>query len=52
MYFKTKQISIQQGVIKYDEDGKLSAMKEIKNLVIKNDYFSKLNCNSIIDEMK
>ena len=52
MCYKTKQVSMQRGVKKYSEDRKLSVMKEMKNLAIKNDCFDELEYSSMIDEMK
>ena len=51
MMFKTKQISIQQGIHKYDDKGKKSVMKEIENLT-DNKYFGEIEYNSITQEMK
>ena len=52
MCLKTEHLSIQSGIHKYSEQGKASAMKEMKNLVEKNDCFKEVDFNSLSDEMK
>ena len=51
MMFKTEQMSVQQGIHKYGEEGKKSAMKEIENLT-DNECFGEIDYNSIAQEMK
>ena len=45
-------MSIQRGIQKYGDKGKNSAIKEIKNLTIKNDCFGEIYYRSITQEMK
>ena len=49
---KTKQHSIQQGIKAFGEKGKESAMKEMKNLAIKNDCFDEVEYELLTDEQK
>jgi hypothetical protein len=51
MMFATKQMSIQEGMRKYKEEGKESAMKEILNLT-GNDCFGEIEYNNLSQEDK
>ena len=42
MCFKIKQMSTQRGIKKYGEKRKVSAMKEMRNVEVKNEFFSKV----------
>ena len=45
-------MSIPKGIRKYGDKGKDSAMKEIKNLTMKNNCFGEIDYKSITQEMK
>ena len=49
---KTERLSMQSGVKKYGDEGKKSALKEMKNLVVKNDCFGEVEYESLTEEMK
>ena len=51
MMFKAEHMSIQQGIQRYGEDGKKSAMKELRNLT-GNECFGEIDYTSITQEMK
>ena len=50
--FKTDQHKIQAGVKTFGGEWKTSAMKEIRNLAIKNNCFGELKCDSISEDVK
>ena len=52
MIFNAKQWSIKKGIKKYGDKGKKSALKEIRNLTVKNNYFGETNYNKLTQEMK
>ena len=47
LYLKTEQYSMQKGVKLHGEKGKISVMKEIQNLAIKNQCFNEIVCKSL-----
>ena len=49
---KTEHISTQSGVKKHGEEGKTSAMKEMRNLAVKNDRFKEVNYDSLTEDVK
>ena len=51
MVFKAKKLNIQQGIRKFGDDGKKSAIKEIKNLTW-NECFSEVENKILTQEMK
>ena len=51
MVFKAKQMNIQQGIKKFGDDGKRSALKEIENLT-GNECFGEIEYEELTDEMK
>ena len=50
--FKTEQCSTQKGIKKFGEKLKTSAMKEMRNLAVKNDCFRKVHYDKLSQEMK
>ena len=50
--FKAQQWSVQQGIRKFGDEGKKSAMKEIKNLAVKNNCFGEVDYKSLSQEKK
>ena len=50
--FKTEQHSIQKGIKIYGEKGEQSAMKEMKNLAIKNECFGEIDYSSLTQDQK
>ena len=51
MMFKAEQMNIQQGIQRFSEEGKKSAMKELENLT-GDKFFGEIDFESIIQEMK
>ena len=51
MIFATKKMSIEEGMRKYKDEGKSSAMKEILNLT-ENDCFGEMDYNTLNQEAK
>ena len=51
MMFAMKQMSIQEGMRKYKDEGKSSGMKEILNLT-QNDYFGETDYNTLNQDAK
>ena len=49
---KTEQHSVQKGIETFGEKGKESAMKEMRNLAVKNSCFEELDYDSLADEQK
>ena len=49
--FKTEQCSVQKGIKVFEDKGKQSAMKEIKNIAIKNNFFGEVEHESLTREM-
>ena len=43
---------MQAGIKKFGGSGKMSAMKEIRNMSIKNDFFGEIKHESLTEEMK
>ena len=52
MMFKVEQMSVQKGIEKYGKQGKESALKEIKNIAVKNKCFKEISYESLTQEMK
>jgi len=50
--FKAQQWSVQQGIRKFGDEGKKSAMKEIKNLAVKNNCFGEVDYKPLSQEQK
>ena len=50
--FKTEQHNMQEGVKKFGGEGKISTMKDVRNLSIKNDCFGELKYDSLTKKMK
>jgi len=48
--FKAQQWSVQQGIRKFGDVGKKSAMKEIKNLAVKNNCFGEVDYKLLSQE--
>ena len=48
--FKAQQWSVQQGIRKFGDEGKKLAMKEIKNLAVKNNCFGEVDYKSLSQE--
>ena len=51
MIFKAKQMSIQEGIHKYGDDGNMSTMKKMRNLT-SNECFGETNYSLLTQEMK
>ena len=49
---KTEQYSIQKGIQVFGDKGKESAMKEMKNLTIKNDCFDEVKYEDLSEDQK
>ena len=50
--FKAEQMSMQRDIKVHGEKGKASAMKEIRNLAKRNEYFGEVKHESLSQEMK
>ena len=50
--FKIDQCSAQKGIKMFGDEGKASAMEEMRNLAVKNDCFGELQHESMTEEMK
>ena len=52
LHVRTKQCSAQKGIETLSENGKESAMKEMRNLVVKNSCFEEIDYNPLNDKQK
>ena len=52
IFFKSKKVGVEGGVKNHAHKGKESAIKDIRNLAVKNDSFGDIEHGSLVKEMK